>query len=293
MRKLAYDPAGDPGQHIVAEVQKDLGVGGESQLRKVLLHVHDFEQHLQEVVEAGGRDEGLELVEYFIHPPEEDEPVVREVLDQVDGLLDQLVLVRVVHDRLLRQVDDSAQNQLRVLLVGDPDEQCDGLQHQGLVLGFQAVEQGELIWADNAHIHLRQLLQAADTEVNIQVALVVEHLADCMLGVLEEELSRVDVGDEGDALLHDGPVEGAEVVADALANALLQHIVDQFAGGLVVPAQLLHDLQQLDLGPGRGDVVVVVVTAVTVVHNGPEDVHHSAQNALVLKGVLHYQLLQH
>lgn len=104
----------------------DFDVGLQSHIDEIWLHGDYFEQGTQEIVDTAITDDVFELVEDFVHPPKEDLPIIRKPFDEKETLLNEVALFGIF-SRSFSECDDFIEDVFGVVLIGDEDEQADGL----------------------------------------------------------------------------------------------------------------------------------------------------------------------
>lgn len=243
----------------------DLQVGVERHLYEVGLEGDYFQQRPEEVVDAAVADQMLEFIEDFVHPPQEDLSVVGKALDEEQCLFYKCPLLGVFCGSVSKP-NDLIEYMFGIVLIGNEHKQANGLIGQRDITGIQALDEHHLPAIQALPVQLGKLMQAANSEVLHVVVVVVEEFVDHLQGLLDEEGGGVDVADCLNGLLQDALAEvRARRQGSAVSDLLLEDLVDEDAGLLVVPAEGLHHLQDLDLEPGRWNAMVVVLLRVLVV----------------------------
>ena len=227
----------------------ELGVGGGIALA-LIEELHDgVGDGLGDLV-AGGEEEGGDGA---------DVPVgvaVVEALGEVVDTLDE-DLLEVLIGGVLEEVEHLVDDDLDVVDVADAEEEVEGLSLEGLVVGLEAVHDSHLVGGGGLGVLLDDLLEGGETDV-LEVGLRgLDELGDVGVGGLHQGVVGVDAEDGADALEGDGEAGGQSGLG--ALEGLGDDVVHLLGGGEVAVAEAAEEADELDLEPGGGHSVVVVV----------------------------------
>lgn len=129
-------------------------------------------------------DECFKLIEDFIHSSEEDLPVGRELLNQVNAFFNQVSFLCLVN-RFRCQFDNSCQNKLCILLVCYDCQQLYRFLCQSDVVILQTLEQHILPPINALLVNFQDFDQCSDSKIPHVTVCGVKELVQRFMGTLD------------------------------------------------------------------------------------------------------------
>jgi hypothetical protein len=111
------------------------------------------------------RNESFKLVKDFIHSTQEDFSVGRKLLNQVNTLFNKVTLFGLI-DRFRGELDDSRQDELSIVFIGDDGQKLNGLFSKGNVVIFEAFQQNILPSVDAFFVHFENLDHGCNSKIS-------------------------------------------------------------------------------------------------------------------------------
>jgi hypothetical protein len=111
------------------------------------------------------RNESLKLVKDFIHSAQKDFPIRRKLFNQVNTLFNEVTFFSFV-DRFRGELDDSGQNELSIVFIGDDSQKLNGFFSKGDIVIFETFQQNILPSVNAFFVHFENLDHGCNSKIS-------------------------------------------------------------------------------------------------------------------------------
>jgi hypothetical protein len=111
------------------------------------------------------RNESFKLVKDFIHSAQEDFPVGRKLFNQINTPFNEVTLFGFIN-RFRGELDDSGQDELSIVFIGDDCQKLNGFFSKGNVVIFETFQQNILPSVDAFFVHFENLDHGCNSKIS-------------------------------------------------------------------------------------------------------------------------------